>query len=173
VQLITTHFDRDVDRAAFDCGKHPALNDYIAKQAGQDEKRNVSRTFMLVEEGCLVGYYTLAASSISLDELPEAQKKNLPRYPIPAVLLSRLAVHKNQQGNGVGKRLMGDVFKRVYLMSEHAGIAFLIVDAKDDEAATFYREKLKFVPSPDAPLRLAVLTSTFIAPLREKFGCLS
>lgn len=128
---------------------------------------------MLVQEERLVGYYTLAAASISLDDLPEVQKKKLPRYPMPAVLLSRLAVHKDQQGNGVGKKLLNDVFKRIYLMSEHAGIAFLIVDAKDDEAATFYREKLKFEPSPGSPLRLAILTSTFIDPLREKFGRLS
>lgn len=162
MDFITVAFDKTVDRAAFDCQAHPALNSYIAQQAGQDEKRNVSRTFMYVEDGVLLGYYTLANASVALDELSEAQKKKLPRYPMPAVLLSRLAVDARMQGQGLGQRLMADFFRRVYLVSQQSGVAFVVVDAKDQSAAEYYGGKLGFVPSTNNPLRLVLSTATLI-----------
>ncbi|PJK31751.1 GNAT family N-acetyltransferase [Pseudomonas sp. S10E 269] len=161
MEFSTIPFDKSVDRKAFDCGLHPALNTYIAQQAGQDEKRNVSRTFMLVEDGQLVGYYTLANASVVESDLSEEQMKKMPRYPMPAVLLSRLAVDKSQQGKGVGKRLMADFFRRVYAISKHSGAAFIIVDAKDEAAAAYYIS-LEFVETKTSPLRLALSTGTII-----------
>jgi len=157
----TVPFDRSVDRKAFDCGRHASLNTYISQLARQDEKRNVSRTFMLIEAGTLIGYYTLANASLVESDLSEEQMRRMPRYPVPAVLLSRLAVDKRQQGKGVGKRLMSDFFRRVYAVSEHSGVAFIIVDAKDNDAACYYKS-LGFVETNTSPLRLALSTSTLI-----------
>ena len=161
MDFITVPYDKSVDRKSFDCGLHPALNMYISQQATQDEKRNVSRTFMLLEDGKLVGYYTLANASVVESDLSEEQMKKMPRYPMPAVLLSRLAVDNSQQGQGVGKRLMADFFRRVYKISMHSGVAFVIVDAKDSEAARYYRS-LSFVETNTSPLRLALSTGTLI-----------
>ncbi|MNE81612.1 hypothetical protein D3C80_1782750 [compost metagenome] len=69
MEFSTVPYDKSIDRKAFDCGLHPALNTYIAEQATQDEKRNVSRTFMLVEDGQLLGYYTLANASVVESDL--------------------------------------------------------------------------------------------------------
>ncbi len=161
MDFITVPFDRSVDRKAFDCGRHATLNTCISQLARQDEKRNVSRTFMLLEHGTLIGYYTLANASLVESDLSEEQMRRMPRYPVPAVLLSRLAVDKRQQGKGVGKRLMSDFFRRVYAVSEHSGVAFIIVDAKDDDAACYYKS-LGFVETNTSPLRLALSTSTLI-----------
>lgn len=165
MDFITVDFDKSIDRAAFDCAAHPALNTYVAQQAGQDEKRNVSRTFMYCEEGVLLGYYTLANTSVALDELSEEQAKKMPRYPMPAVLLSRLAVDQRTQGKGLGKRLMADFFRRVYTISKHAGVAFIVVDAKDEDAAQYY-QGLMFIPSKNNPLRLVLSTATIIQGFR-------
>lgn len=162
MEFITVALDKAVDRTTFDCKAHPALNTYIAQQAGQDEKRNVSRTFMYLEAGVLRGYYTLANASVALDELSEAQRKKLPRYPIPAVLLSRLAVDASMQGKGLGQQLMADFFRRVYLVSQQSGVAFVVVDAKDQNAADYYQSKLGFVPAANNPLRLVLPTATLI-----------
>ncbi|PBK49588.1 N-acetyltransferase [Pseudomonas syringae pv. actinidiae] len=161
MEFSTIPLDKSVDRKAFDCGLHPALNTYISQQASQDEKRNVSRTFMLVEDGQLIGYYTLANASVVESDLSEEQMKKMPRYPMPAVLLSRLAVDKSQQGKGVGKRLMSDFFRRVYAISKHSGTAFIIVDAKDEAAAAYYKS-LEFIETKTSPLRLALSTGTII-----------
>jgi len=167
MDFITVAFDKSIDRSAFDCEQHPSLNTYIAQQAGQDEKRNVSRTFMYVQDGALLGYYTLANASLALGELSEEQKKQMPMYPMPAVLLSRLAVDKIMQRQGLGQRLIADFFRRVYEVSKHSGVAFIIVDAKDHAAAGFY-QGLQFVPSKHNPLRLVSSASTIITGLRAQ-----
>lgn len=165
--FITVPFDRAVDRKAFDCKTHPALNQYIAEQAGQDEKRSLSRTFMLLDAGQLIGYYTLANAALAVSDLDAAMVKRMPRYPMPAIMLSRLAVDHRYQGNGTGKRLMLDFFQRAYLVSKHSGIAFIIVDAKDDDAARYY-QSLGFLPTPASSLRLVLPTATLFQAFAEE-----
>ncbi|WP_436596020.1 GNAT family N-acetyltransferase [Pseudomonas aeruginosa] len=167
MQFITVDYDKSVDRTAFDCIDHPALNQCIARQASQDQKRNVSRTFMYLDGRELLGYYTLATTTIKLDELDPATVAKLPKYPLPAVLLSRLAVDGTAQKKGIGPRLMKDVFLRIYAISKHAGVAFLAVDAKDERAAAFY-EKLGFVVAPNNRLRLIMETDRFIRVLKDQ-----
>ncbi|GAB1615801.1 GNAT family N-acetyltransferase [Pseudomonas kermanshahensis] len=167
MEFITVAFDKTIDRTSFDCSTHPALNTYIAQQAGQDEKRNVSRTFMYLEDGMLLGYYTLANTSVALDELSEEQARKMPRYPMPAAMLSRLAVDQRMQRKGLGQRLMADFFRRIYTVSMHSGVAFIVVDAKDEQAAKYYQE-LMFIPSKHNPLRLLLSTATIIQGLRPQ-----
>lgn len=168
MDFITLGFDKSIDRSAFDCEAHAALNVYISQRAGQDEKRNVSRTFVYTDGEVLRGYYTLANASVSLDELSDGQKRRMPRYPMPAVLLSRLAVDKCMQGKGLGQRLMSDFFRRVYAVSSQSGVAFIVVDAKDLTAVDYYRHKLGFVPSLNNPLRLVLSTATLIRAFRAR-----
>jgi hypothetical protein len=168
MEFITVSFDRQVDRNGFDCERHPSLNTYISQHAGQDEKRHVSRTFMYIENGALQGYYALANTSVALSDLSDEQKRKMPRYPMPAVLLSRLAIDCTVQRTGLGRRLISDVFRRIYAVSRQSGVAFVVVDAKDQVAAEYYRGKLGFVPSIHDPLRLVLSTATLIHAFNEQ-----
>lgn len=133
------------DRAAFASGVEP-LDRYLHAQAGQDVRKRVASCFVLVDEDDGVGgegaarpwgFYTLAATSVALAELPQALSKRLPRYPlVPATLMGRLAVDAARRGQGWGQHLLLDALARS-LRSEVASYAF-VVDAKDDAAAAFY-----------------------------------
>jgi predicted N-acetyltransferase YhbS len=62
----------------------------------------------------------------------------LPRYPlVPAVLIGRLAVAVKYQGQGLGRTLIFDTAIRTDRLG--IGAFAIIVDAKDDRAAGFYR----------------------------------
>ena len=134
------------DRESFASGVEP-LDRYLQQQAGQDARRRVASCFVLVGDGDRVplGYYTLAATSIALAELPEALAKRLPRYPVvPATLMGRLAVDARHQRQGHGELLLLDAFSRV-LRNDIASYAF-VVDAKDDKAGQFYqRYRFRFL----------------------------
>ena len=69
------------DRERFASDVEP-LDRYLRQQARQDARRRVATGFVLVSSADRVpiGYYTLAATSIALAELPEALTKRLPRY---------------------------------------------------------------------------------------------
>lgn len=126
------------DRASFTCGVAP-LDRYIRQQASQDVRRRIATCFVIVEAatGVPAGYYTLAATSILMRELPETLVARLPRYPtIPAVLLGRLAVATAFQGRKLGAVLLADAVARV-ARADIASFAVL-VDPKDDTARQFY-----------------------------------
>jgi GNAT superfamily N-acetyltransferase len=127
------------DRGSFHCGEE-ALDRYLKTQATQDIRRRIANCFVAVEvaRGQLAAYYTIAAASLPLVDLPPEQAKHLPRYPtLPAVRIGRLAVDKRFQGRGLGAALLMDATRRT-LQSPPAVYA-LLVDAKNDEAAAFYQ----------------------------------
>lgn len=126
-------------RNTFSCGVE-ALDDYLVRQATQDIRRRVSACYVAVEvrSDKLAGYYTLAAGSVPLTDVPEALSKKLPRYPsVPVARVGRLAVDQAFHGKKLGGALLADAAVRA-TRSEVAVFA-LVVDAKDDMAVAFYR----------------------------------
>lgn len=130
----------------FDCGNEH-LNDYLKKYAFQNQKKNISNTFVAQKTNKVVGYYTLTFGSVLKEELPQKTSRNLPSYPIPVMILARLAVDKNEKGNGTGKGLLKDAILRTLQASEIAGIKAIMVKAKNNKAKAFY-EKFDFIVSP-------------------------
>lgn len=136
--------DPAYDRSGFDCGVE-ALDRYLRTQAGQEARKRVTAYFMACPSGeqTIAGYFTLAATSVALTDLPPDLIKRLPRYPaVPATLLGRLAVDRRHRGRGLGELMLFDAFSRA-LRSEIATFA-LLVDAKDDAARAFY-ERYRFM----------------------------
>jgi GNAT superfamily N-acetyltransferase len=126
-------------RNAFCCGVE-VLDRYLATQANQDVRRRVSACFVAVEvtSGKVAGFYTLAASSVPVSDLPADLSKRLPRYPsVPVARVGRLAIDQAFQGQKLGGALLADAALRA-ARSEVAVYA-LIVDAKDEAAVAFYR----------------------------------
>ena len=114
LNLLIRPLDSDHDRPGFQCSV-ASLDAYIKKQARQDVKRRISRVFVATtaeQPNNIVGYYTLSTLSIELSQLPEDLARKLPRHPVPAALLGRLAVHQTAQGHGVGRMLLIDAIKR-------------------------------------------------------------
>lgn len=133
--LNTTH-----DRPSFYCGVE-MLDHYLQRQARQDVQRHISRVFIAAEADHskkVLGYYTLSSLSIELNQLPEEQSRKLPKHPIPAVLIGRLAVDQTAQGKGVGKMLLADAVKRVLVVSDEIAIYAIVVDAINRDAQKFY-----------------------------------
>lgn len=133
--------DNELDTAGFRCGE-AALDEYLHRYAKQDIKRGVVRVFVATpadRASEVAGFYTLSAASVAAEQLPESLRKKLPRYPVPAALLGRLAVSEAAQGQGLGSILLADACKRVAAASQTLAVAAIIVDAKSPAAATFYR----------------------------------
>jgi predicted N-acetyltransferase YhbS len=118
-----------------------ALDRYFRQQVGQDVRKRVATCFVARElaTGAVAGYYTLSAGSVRLNELPAAMSKRLPRYPsVPAALLGRMAVAVGFRKRGLGAVMLWHAAETAR-RSEVAVFA-VVVDAKDDAAATFYRQ---------------------------------
>lgn len=129
------------DRSSFSCGA-AELDRYIRAFAAQDVRRDVARVFVALDGGTnrVAGYYSLSAASFQRDALPADQAKRLPHYPVPAVLMGRLAVDERHQGRGLGGYLLMDALTRIHLANAVLAMQALIVDAGDEAAAAFYRK---------------------------------
>lgn len=139
-ELVIEPLNRNHNRTAFNCGIE-SLNRYLKHQATQDNKRRVSRMFIArsrQDETRVLGYYTLSTLSIDLSVLPEKLAMKLPKHPIPAALIGRLAVDASAQGKGIGKVLLSNAIKRTLAISDDIAIYALVVDAINDQAESFY-----------------------------------
>lgn len=150
------------DRAAFSC-EHERLNTYLKQQAGQDVRKRVAAVYVLTPNGKTVaGYYTLSQYTIDAGELPEelVGRMRVPKYDkLPATLLGRLARTLEFRGAGLGEiLLMGALTKSLEHSRNIASLA-VVVDAKDERAAEFYRS-YGFIDLRDHPDRLFIPMQT-------------
>jgi GNAT superfamily N-acetyltransferase len=152
IEKLARH--HDVDR--FDGGQE-ALNRFLKRFAFSSQQANASQTYLALVDDHVIGYYTLVVAEISHDAAPERLSKGLARHPIPLMLLARLAVCCQWQGQGVGSGLLKDAMLRTLQAAEIAGIRALAAHAKDEAAQSFYAH-FGFLPSPTDPLHVFVLT---------------
>ena len=146
------------DRNRFSCGV-AELDQYLQRTAEQDTKRRVAVTYALIwreRPAEILGFYTLSSRSIRLSDFPPDVAKKLPRYPdVPATLIGRFAIDRGHRSAGYGRSLLMDALERSVTASRVVGSAAVIVDAKNDEVAGFYRRH-DFVAFPSSPLRLYI-----------------
>src|SRR5713226_3708062 len=128
---------RKHDLSGFDFGQ-PPLNEYLHKYALTNQQNRSARTYVVARGSCVVGYYTLAAGSVQADTVPARVKKGLGKYPVPIILLARLAVDQQEKGKGLGKALLKDALLRAFRASELVGCRAVLVHAKDTSAQAFY-----------------------------------
>jgi len=116
------------------------LDDWLRSHALGNQQRNLSRTFVLVDDvGAVIGYYSLAMGGVTKDELPRRLGRGLPGYQLGMVLLARLAIDTARQGEGLGRDLLVDAVIHAAAAGQHTAARFLAVDPIDERARAFYR----------------------------------
>ena len=141
--------------SSFDCGEKP-LNDFLQRYALQNQKAGSAQTYVALEDQEVIGFYSLTVGEVQHEDSPEHIKKGLARYPIPVVLLARLAVDQRFARRGIGKGLLKDALRRIANAADIIGIRAVLVHAKNETAHNFYKYH-GFTPSPTNPYRLFLL----------------
>lgn len=139
------------DVEAFASGA-PTLDAWIRRKARANQASGASRTYVLCRGERVVGFYALAAGSVSHDLSPRKLRQNMPD-PVPVIVLGRLAVDAREQGNGLGRALLRDAVLRVAAAAREVGVAAMLVHALHDRAKAFY-VAAGFEPSPVDPMVL-------------------
>ena len=140
----------------FDCGK-PALNDWLLRHARQAQGSGSAKTFVVADdEDCVAGYFSLTVGQVDTLEAPERIRKGMGQYPVPVVILARLAVSREHQGFGIGVGMLQDAIRRTLAIAEQAGIRAMPTHPIDEEAARFYT-RFGFIASPLREQQLLLL----------------
>lgn len=141
---------------SFDCAE-PILNDWLRRHAYAAGTSGSAKTFVVTTDDALVvGYYSLAVGQVESATAPARLRKGMGRYPVPVMLLARLAVSIEWQRLGIGRGLLQDAILRTLSIADHAGIRALMTHPMDDSAASFYR-RFGFLPSPLRERQLLLL----------------
>ena len=156
---------KDHELTHFDCGSS-ALNEFSQKYALQNHQNRSARTYVTARDNRVVGYYTLAAASVDRAEVPERVGKGLGTYPVPVILLARLAVDRMEQGKGLGAALLQDALLRAVQAADLIGCRAVLVHAKDQAAKDFYC-KFDFQSSAIDDLHLFLLVKDILATLKD------
>lgn len=155
------------DLRAFDCGK-PDMDTFLSRFAFKHSKLGLSSTWVLIRKPSsksdvkedkakneIIAYYTLASSTVVKSGIPT--DKSLPHYPIPVVLLARLAVDQKYQGKGLGAKILVTAIRHAVELTDHGLPAYgLVLDVLDDDALKFYQGFDFFEPFTNNPMRLFV-----------------
>ena len=92
-------------------------------------------------------YFTLAAHLVAREEISRRLARGSPRT-IPAILLAPLALARDFQGAARGAELLRDALSRAVAANRQAAARLVVVDAVDDQSASFYRHH-GFEPIPE------------------------
>jgi predicted GNAT family N-acyltransferase len=143
------------DRLDFRCDVRE-LDEYLHRFSGQHRRKGVSNTYVLVDAAAprvILGYYTLSAAQVEVAALSEADRRKLPRYPVPCFRMGRLACRTDRRGEGLGRLLVACAVDRCLQARKQVAAFALIVDAKDARAKSFY-ERYGFTLCADSAMTL-------------------
>ena len=167
------HLEEFDETEGFDCGDEP-LNNYLRRHAWiNQQKSSIGVTYVAVDEaalGVVLGYFTLAASSIPRDRLPKKLVRGLPPYDLPLILLARLAVDKRFAGRGLGRALLAEAFRITLRVADEVGCRCMVTDAYRDKIDWY--AKYGLVPiegtSEDGPQKMFLDLRTIRAAMQTR-----
>lgn len=146
----------DHDCRVFTSG-HVDLDKWL-KQHARTAAGQGTRTYLLVRETAVVGYFSVAPHLLSRSDAPRTVARGAPEH-IPALLLAKLALDRSVQGQGLGSELLTEALRTMLIAARHAGGRLVVVDAIDEPARRFYLHH-DFQPLPNQPRRLIMKLST-------------
>lgn len=140
----------DDETSAFDSGE-PSLDEDLRRRALTNHVQGAGRCFVTCRDGRVVGYYALTPASVQHRDVAGSVRRNMAE-PIPVILLSRLAVDRQEQGYGLGKNLLRDALLRSVDAAESVGVRALLVHAEAGAFAALGRSIPDFpAPAPACP----------------------
>lgn len=151
-QLRIERLGAQHDLSAFESG-NADLDGWLRRHALAAQEMDSARTFLLIGNKRIVGYFSLTMGSVLRTDAPAKLVRGLAAYPVGMVLLARLAIDAREQGKGLGALLLADALRKAVVAGEAAAARLVVVDAVAEDAAHFYARH-GFVPTPQEPLRL-------------------
>ena len=154
------------DVSDFDCGSE-AQTRWLRRVARTAQAARTAVVYVVTPEGedLVVGFYALAAASVTHEASSHRLRHAAGRTPIPVVLLARLGVDRRFQGQGLGAALVKDAMVRALAAAGTIGARALLIHAESSAARDFYLHLAEFEPSPTDQLHLVLLMTDIEAAL--------
>lgn len=158
-------------------GKGAELGSWLSGQAREYQAKGRAAVWILGradDPADVAGYFTLSAYQLSGDSLSRKLREGINREQShPAHLLGKFALSSEKQGQGLGQRLMVEVFRVYRAAAELSGSRFLCLHVRDPELEKYYHDSFGFITIREAPtgqLTLMVVSTEAVADFLERAG---
>lgn len=141
----------------------PTLDSWLRGKARLTEAKGGARTYVACEGGRVVGFHSLAASSVERRRVSSKVGRSMPD-PVPVILLGQLAVDERYRARRLGSDLLVDAARRSLAAAELIGARVIVVQAIDERAAAFYT-KFGFRPFSNREALMLILRMSEIEEL--------
>ncbi len=104
-------------------------------------RRGVANVFVAVDSTTpqrILGFFTLSATVIAVTYLPPEFARRLPRQPVPAALIGRLAVDQSVARQGLGSALLAYAIDMAMSAAKTVAMWAVAVDPINEAARQFY-----------------------------------
>jgi GNAT superfamily N-acetyltransferase len=142
------------DVEAFECSSK-ALQQYLARQALADQHSRRSLTYALAVAGRVIAYASIVPGVVEAALLRDRVEERGRREVVPVVVLSRIAVDRRWQRQGIGRALLAWAVNQAAGAAQVIGARALVATGLSRETRSFL-EKGGFVPFPGDVYRLYV-----------------
>lgn len=133
----------EYDRGAFCCGLE-FIDRYVKKRCITDHDLHKARGYVATKPGSnvVVGFYTLSLTSLNPnDTTPEEAEEKFGSWAIPLVYLGQIGVQQEfQKGGRIGSAMMLHAFEQTLKIAELAGTYGMMLDAANEEVASWYED---------------------------------
>jgi hypothetical protein len=163
VELLTAAHNVD----EFDCGSRRETL-WLRRHGLSTQNSGANRVYVVRRQSDdqVVGFHALATGAALPLEAPGRVMKGVGSYPISVIILTRLGVDVSEQGQRLGRSLLGDALQRVNAAADIVGVRALLIHTANEQARDFCLGVAEFEASPTDPLHLFVL----IKDLRRSLG---
>jgi GNAT superfamily N-acetyltransferase len=141
-EVVVELLSKAHDRKSFDCGRE-AQNTFLKERARKHADLNYSKTWVAVFEGeaTILGYVTLSMGSVSFENVNEAIRAKLPRYPMPVLRVGQLATDLRYQGKGIGPLLLRFACEQAVSAASSVGCFAIELEADNERARAWYLKR--------------------------------
>lgn len=147
LKIVKYSAGMEINVENFSCGR-PELDEFLKKNLAKQHAGNILKAYLLVTDDPIpevMGFYTLSGGSYAKAGMTSQYKKQVPYRETSCITLGRLAVDERIANKGFGTQLVLDALRVAYYAADAVGFYAIMVEAKDELAAKFYREKMKFI----------------------------
>lgn len=148
------------DTAEFRCGIS-SLDKWLRESAASVQAQGNAAVHVAEgPSGDVLGYFALSPHEPWSLSLPRAVRAKGRGGKTPAILLGKLALHVNQRGKKLGPYLTLEALRVAVSAADAIGGRVVVVDARDEKVADFYRSISFRATSSRAPLKLYMRVTT-------------
>lgn len=129
------------------------LNQFLKRKAQKHSRELISKTYIVLDEDALVGYFSLLADHLQATEIIRSQFGKGKLYSnYPAVKIGRLAVNERMAGKGYGSIVMDAIKHEFGINEQKLGIRYISTDAKNVPLTINFYQKhgFQFLTKEDA-----------------------